>query len=139
VAGGTAIGVFFSFTPIFGLKTLCAMGVSILTRCSVVASVIGVSLHDVLLPLWPLILRYQFRLGYWILSNPHHFPPKLTRGDFKLSEILQWDNFVDIGLPLAVGGIIFAIPAALISYVVVLAIMRLRAERRNKLAEEQVN
>jgi len=50
VAGGTAIGVFFGFIPIFGLKTVSAMGVSMVTRCSVVASVIGVSLHDILLP-----------------------------------------------------------------------------------------
>ena len=31
VAGGTAIGVFFGFIPIFGLKTVSAMGVSLLT------------------------------------------------------------------------------------------------------------
>jgi hypothetical protein len=133
VAGGTAIGVFFGFIPVFGLKTLCAMGISLLTRCSVVASIIGVSLHDVLLPIWPLILRYQFRLGFWILSNPHHFPPKLTRGDFKISELFQWDNFIDIGLPLAIGGLIIAIPSALISYGVVLTIMHFRALRRKKM------
>ena len=132
VAGGTAIGVFFSFLPIFGLKTLAAMGCSLLTRCSVVASVIGVSLHDVLLPIWPLILRYQFQLGFWILSHPHHFAPRLRRGDFKLSEILQWDNFVNIGLPLMIGGIIIGIPMALLSYGVVLLIMNKRAEIRRK-------
>jgi len=137
VAGGTAIGVFFSFIPIYGLKTLCAMGVAAFTRCSIVASVIGVSLHDILLPIWPLILRYQFQLGYWVLSNPHHFAPKLHRGDFKPSEIFQWNNLIDIGLPLTVGGIVFAIPCALISYAVVLTLMRLRMERRQKLGSEK--
>jgi uncharacterized protein (DUF2062 family) len=132
VAGGTAIGVFFGFIPVFGIKTLCAVGISMLTRCSVVASVIGVSLHDVLLPIWPLILRYQFQVGFWILSHPHHFAPKLTRNDFKLSELLQWDNFVDIGLPLTVGGIVFAIPAALITYGVILFVVKLRSARRLK-------
>jgi hypothetical protein len=130
IAGGTAIGVFFGFIPVFGLKTLCAMGISMLTRCSVVASVIGVSLHDILLPIWPLILRYQFQLGFWILSQPHHFAPKLTRNDFKLSELLQWDNFVDIGLPLAIGGIVVAIPMAILTYLVLLVFMRYRASRR---------
>ena len=110
VAGGTAIGVFFGFLPIFGLKTLGAMGVSVLTRCSVIASVIGVSLHDIFLPLWPLILRYQYQIGFWVLSNPHHFAPKLSRADFKLSEIFQWDSFVDIGLPLVLGGTILGLP-----------------------------
>ncbi len=134
VAGGTAIGIFFGFIPIFGLKTLGAMGVAALTRCSIFASVIGVSLHDMLLPIWPLILRYEFQLGFWVLSHPHHFPHRLTRGDFKISELLQWDNFIDIGLPLAIGGIIFAIPSALISYGVVLTIMHFRVIRKKKLA-----
>ena len=65
-----------------------------------------------------------------MLSNPHHFAPKLSRADFKPSEIFQWDSFVDIGLPLVLGGIILAIPVFLFSYVVVLFIMRERAARR---------
>jgi uncharacterized protein (DUF2062 family) len=130
VAGGTAIGVFFGFIPIFGLKTVSAMGVSLLTRCSVVASVIGVSLHDILIPIWPLILRFQFQIGFWLLSHPHHFAPPLNRDDFKISELFQWDNFVDIGLPLLVGGIVFAIPFSLLSYGAVLLIMNWRQKRR---------
>jgi len=136
VAGGTAIGVFFGFLPIFGLKTLGAMGVSMLTRCSVIASVVGVSLHDIFLPVWPLILRYQYQIGFWLLSNPHHFAPKLSRSDFKLSEIFQWDSFVDIGLPLVLGGIILAIPVSLCSYVSVLFIMRERAARKALLLKD---
>jgi uncharacterized protein (DUF2062 family) len=130
VAGGTAIGIFFGFIPIFGLKTVSAMGVSLLTRCSVVASVIGVSLHDILIPVWPLILRFQFQIGFWLLSHPHHFAPPLKKDDFRISEIFQWDNFVDIGLPLLVGGVVFAVPFTLISYGVVLLIMKWRQKRR---------
>ena len=137
VAGGTAIGVFFGFLPIFGLKTLGAMGVSMVTQCSLVASVIGVSLHDLLLPIWPLILRWQFQVGFWLLSHPHHFAPRLHRADFKLSELLQWDSFVDIGLPLALGGAVIALPISIISYLTVLAIMRLRQAR--KAAKEVAN
>lgn len=135
VAGGTSIGVFFGFLPIFGFKTIGAMGVSLATRCSVVASVIGVSLHDIFLPIWPLILRYQFQVGFWILSHPHHFAPPLSRDDFHLSELLQWDNFVDIGLPLMLGGAVFAVPASLASYGVILLIMNRRAIRRQQLAD----
>lgn len=138
VAGGTAIGVFFGFIPIFGLKTLGAMGTSLLTRCSVVASVIGVSLHDILLPIWPLILRYQFQLGFWILSHPHHFAPPLHKADFHFSEILQLDNFRDIGLPLAVGGVIFAVPSSLLTYGVILFVVRARTARRAKLAADTI-
>jgi uncharacterized protein (DUF2062 family) len=106
------------------------MGASWITRCSVVASVIGVSVHDLLLPIWPLILRWQFQIGFWLLSHPHHFAPKLNRGDFKLSEIFQWDNFVDIGLPLVIGGTVLAIPISVIFYLGVLAIMRFRQSRK---------
>lgn len=130
IAGGTAFGVFFGFIPIFGLKTLAAMGGAYITRCSLIASVIGVSLHDVLLPIWPLILRYQFQVGFWILSNPHHLPPKLSKSDFKFSEILQWQSFIDIGLPLMLGGIVFAIPASLITYGMILSIVKIRQARR---------
>jgi len=134
VAGGTSIGVFFGFLPIVGLKTLSAMGISLMTRCSVVASVVGVSLHDLFLPIWPLILRWQFQVGFWILSHPHHFAPPLSKQDFHFSEILQLDNFVDIGLPLAVGGAVFATPISIITYGLVLFIMRIRTERRNNSA-----
>jgi uncharacterized protein (DUF2062 family) len=130
VAGGTAIGVFFGFLPIFGLKTLSAMGGALVTRCSLVAAVIGVSAHDLLLPIWPLILRYQFQIGFWILSHPHHFAPPLKKQDFHFSEIMQMDNFVDIGLPLALGGAIIALPISIASYIGVLAIMRIRQARR---------
>lgn len=135
VAGGTSIGVFFGFLPIFGLKTLGAMALSLLTRCSVVGSVIGVSLHDLFIPLWPLILRWQFQVGFWILSHPHHFAPPLSKEDFKFSEIFQWDNFVDIGLPLMVGGAIFATPVSLVTYGSILFIMKIRAKRRSKEAK----
>ena len=137
VAGGTAIGVFFGFLPIFGLKTLSAMGVSWMTRCSVVASVIGVSVHDLLLPVWPLILRWQFQIGFWLLSHPHHFAPKLSREDFKLSEIFQWDSFIDIGLPTALGGVIVALPVSVLSYLAILSIMRFRQARKAKVEAEK--
>ena len=47
-----------------------------LLRCNPIAAVIAVSLHDVALPLWPVVLRMQYDIGFWVLSNPHHFPPK---------------------------------------------------------------
>jgi hypothetical protein len=132
VAGGTAIGVFFGFIPILGFKTLAAIGIAKLTRCSMLAAAIGVTLHDVFWWMWPLILRWQFQVGFWMLSHPHELPPPLQKTDFKLSEILQWDNLIDIGLPLTVGGIVFAIPAALITYGVILFVVKLRSARRLK-------
>ncbi len=132
IAGGTGIGIFFGFIPIFGLKTLAAVGCAMATRCSILAAVVGVSLHDILLPVWPLILRYQFEVGFWMLSHPHHFPPPLAKSDFKISEIFQLQNFVDIGLPLALGGVMFAIPSSLLSYGVILLVLNMRAAHQGK-------
>ena len=57
IAGGVAIGVFVGFTPLFGIKTLLSLGGAYLLRCNPIAAVIAVSLHDIVTPLWPVLLR----------------------------------------------------------------------------------
>jgi uncharacterized protein (DUF2062 family) len=154
VAGGTAIGVFFGFLPIFGFKTLAAIGASMLTRCSVIASVIGVTLHDILFPIWPLVWRLQYQIGFWILSHPHHFAPPIKKVVVHFSEFFEWDNFMDmwsdffewstvvktcvkfyewfmhLGIPLMVGGLVLAIPSSIITYAVILVVVRIRRSRK---------
>lgn len=129
MAGGMAIGIFFGFMPSFGVKTLFAVGGSWITRCNAIAAIVGVTLHDLFFWSWPLLWRLEFQIGHWLLSNPHAFAPKLMKSDFRISEIMQWDNFVDVGLPLLIGSIVVALPFALISYVVTLFFM-LRRERK---------
>src|SRR5438874_3609798 len=73
VAGGMAIGLLIGFTPLLGFKTLLALLAAWLTRCSKLASVIGVTAHDLLWPIWPLILRWQYVIGFWVLN--HRLPP----------------------------------------------------------------
>src|SRR5262249_43921706 len=90
VAGGVAIGMFWGFTPFTGLKTLLSLGTAWLLRCSRISAVIAVALHDVLLPVWPVILRWEYDIGFWILSNPHQFPPKLTPHKLHLGRLLSW-------------------------------------------------
>ncbi len=126
IAGGVAIGMFFGFTPLFGLKTLLSLGTAWVTRCSKIAAVIVVSLHDVVTPLWPVLLRLEYDIGYWVLSSPHHLPPKLTMHHVKLAEMLQWTTFLHVGLPLLIGGVLIAAPAAAVAYVVTFAIVSRR-------------
>jgi uncharacterized protein (DUF2062 family) len=116
IAGGVAIGVFYGFTPLFGAKTLLSLATAWLARCSKIAAVISVSLHDVVTPLWPFLLRLEYVIGYWTISHPHRLPPKLALHHVKLVEMFQWTNFHKVGLPLLVGSIIIAIPAALVAY-----------------------
>jgi uncharacterized protein (DUF2062 family) len=130
IAGGVAIGVFIGFTPLFGVKTLLSLGVAYLLRCNPIAAVIAVSLHDVVTPLWPVLLRMEYDIGYWVLSNPHHFPPRMETHHIHISEILKWTTFFDLGLPLLIGSLFLAAPAALFFYFVVLGILNARASRK---------
>ncbi|HVE17181.1 MAG TPA: DUF2062 domain-containing protein [Chthoniobacterales bacterium] len=135
IAGGVAIGVFFGFSPLFGVKTLLSLGTAWLTRCSKIAAVIAVSLHDVVWPFLPFLLRIQYDIGYWILSNPHTLPPKMVLHEVKLHAVLHWETVVKSvkwlcsyhgGLPLLIGAFVMAIPAALVAYVITYGIMRKR-------------
>ncbi len=128
IAGGVAIGIFFGFTPLFGLKTLLSLGTAYALRCNAIAAVVTVCLHDLITPLWPVLLRFEYDIGYWILSNPHTFPPKLEVHHLRLEEMLKWTTFLDVGLPLLVGSLCVAVPSAVIAYAVTLAI----AKRRNR-------
>ncbi len=132
IAGGVAIGVFMGFTPLFGLKTLLSLGVAYAVRCNPIAAVIAVSLHDIVTPLWPVLLRLEYDMGYWVLSHPHVLPPRLEPHHIHWGAMLNWDAFIKLGLPLIVGSLFFAIPMAVIFYFITLGIIlgvRRRRER----------
>lgn len=131
MAGGLGIGIFFGFFPPFGFKTLVAIGAAWLTGSNTVAAIVGVTLHDLYFWMWPLLWRLEFQVGHWILSNPHAFAPKMVRTDFRMSAIMQWNNFINVGLPLLVGTIAIALPISLLSYAVMLFWM-LRREKNKK-------
>lgn len=129
VAGGVAIGIFYGFTPLFGVKTLLSLGTAWLTRCSKIAAVISVSLHDIVTPLWPVLLRLEYDIGYWLLSHPHALPPKITLKHVHLAEMLQWTTFLKVGLPLLVGSLVIAVPAALVAYGITFQVVSRRGHR----------
>jgi uncharacterized protein (DUF2062 family) len=135
IAGGVAIGVFYGFTPLFMLKTLLSVLTAWLARCSKLAAVLAVCLHDVMAPLWPLLLRIEYDIGFWLLTNPHRLPPKIVLKEVKLNSLLHWASVVNLvkwlgsyhgGLPVLVGSLVIAIPAAIIAYFVTYAIARKR-------------
>ena len=57
IALGSAIGMFFGFTPLFGLKTLLSLALAWLFKGNKIAAFISVTLHDIILPFWPAIAR----------------------------------------------------------------------------------
>ncbi len=131
VAGGVAIGMFWGCTPLTGLKTLFSVLMAWLFRCSKLSAVLTVAFHDVLFPIWPVILRWEYVLGYWILSHPHHFPQKINFGKFR------WENLthlktLELLWPTCVGSLLFGIPLALVSYWVVERSLERYERKRHK-------
>jgi uncharacterized protein (DUF2062 family) len=118
VAGGVAIGIFWGFTPLTGLKTLLSIFFAWVFRCSKIPAVIAVTFHDVLLPVWPVILLWEYKVGYWILSNPHQLPPKLIRNKLHLEQIFRWKT-LQLLWPTFLGSCVIGLPIALIVYWIV--------------------
>ena len=117
VAGGAAIGIFWGFTPLTGFKTLLSILFAWMFRCSKIPAVIAFTFHDVLLPVWPVVLRWEYQVGYWILN--HHLPPKVAINKLHLAELFHWKTINLLG-PTFLGACVFGIPAALGSYWLVL-------------------
>jgi uncharacterized protein len=116
IALGFAVGTFMGFMPLLGLKTLLSILFAWVLRSNKVAAVIGVTLHDVVLPFAPLLLRAEFKIGYWILSNPHRFPPKLHLSRQDLYAMISWKKMLTTGGPLLLGSVVLAIPYTVGAY-----------------------
>lgn len=119
IAGGVAIGIFFGFTPLFSIKTLLAILLAWIFRCSKISAALAVTFHDIFLPVWPVILRQEYKIGYWILVSPHHMPPKIRRDVLlNLDHWFRWSTFVHIGWPMLVGSVVIGTPVAIVSFYV---------------------
>jgi len=110
IAGGAAIGIFFGFTPLYGFKTLSAILFAWLTRSNILATVIAVTLHDVVFWLMPLVYWWEYALGSWILSRPHRLPHELP-ADWR-----NWATFVRIGKPMLLGSAVCGAPVAVVTF-----------------------
>ena len=129
IAGGVAIGIFIGFTPLIGLKTVLTILFAWLTGSNIIAAVIASAAHDILWPVMPVIFRWQYDLGFWLLSQPHHWPPPLTRASWEGHAWRNWTRLFTVGKPLLVGSVVSAAPFALLSYVLT---QRLVARHQHK-------
>src|SRR5512140_1539454 len=115
IAGGVAIGIFFGFTPLLGLKTLSAILFAWLTGSNILAAVIATTLHDIVLPFMPVIYLGEYRLGYWLLnaewpvSVRQHWTPHAWR---------SWTTFLTVGKPMLLGSAVCGAPVAGLSFLI---------------------
>ena len=72
IALGSAIGVFFGFTPLYPLKTLLSIAVAWVCRCNKIAAAIAVTVHDVMIWAMPALYLAEYQFGCWILNRPAH-------------------------------------------------------------------
>ncbi len=132
IAGGVAIGIFFGFTPLFGLKTLSAMFFAWLTGSNIIAAVLAATAHDVLLPFMPAIYFGEYKVGYWLLSNPHEWPPKLPKMHWHAFAWREWTTFLfGAGKPLLFGSVVCGTPVAVLAFLLSKAIVS-RHQRRKQ-------
>lgn len=114
IALGSAIGMFFGFTPLFGMKTLLSIMGAWLFKSNKIAAVITVTLHDLLLPVVPAMFFWQYRLGMWALYG--RVPQREGFRHVPLRDYMEWTTFFTVGQPLLVGSLFFALPAAVLVY-----------------------
>jgi uncharacterized protein (DUF2062 family) len=132
IAGGVAIGMFFGFTPLLGIKTLSAIFVAWLTRSNIIAAVVAGALHDLVLPFMPAIYLFEYGVGYWLLSTPHHWPHRTA---------IHWGNswrewtsfFFGMGKVCLLGSVVCATPIAMISYGVTKALIARHQRKKQAL------
>jgi len=129
IAGGVVIGFIIGFTPLFGLKAVLAVGIAWLLRCNKVSAALALAFHDVLFPVWPVILRWQYQLGYFIVYYPHRLPPKLSHKHLHFESLFDPHSLFSMKTfhilwPTFVGSVILAIPIAVVMYFFVLELVR---------------
>lgn len=128
IALGSAIGMFFGFTPLFGLKTLLSFGGAWLCKANKTAAVITVTLHDVLLPFVPAMFFWQYKVGMWAMYG--RVPQRPGFRQVALRDYMEWTTFLTVGRPILVGSLYLALPAAVVVYFGLRAVL-IRARKTN--------
>jgi uncharacterized protein (DUF2062 family) len=121
IALGSAIGIFFGFTPLYPLKTLLSIAVAWVCRCNKIAAAIAVTLHDVLIWAMPAVYVAEYHLGCWSLRWP--MAHRVHFRQFGLRDYIHWNVFSRVVWPTFwpafVGSLFLAIPSAVIVYFVI--------------------
>jgi len=118
IAFGSALGIFFGFTPLYPLKTLFSLAAAWVCRCNKIAAVIAVTLHDVLIWAMPAIYFGEYQLGCWVLHRAAAHRIRIRR--FGLRDYLHWHVFSRVVWPAFwpafIGSLFLAVPSAIVVY-----------------------
>lgn len=126
IAGGMALGVFIGITPTIPFHLIAGLSLAALLRVSPVTAFIGIQIGNPLTI--PAIYLAAYKVGQYLLyrGKPLVFPETFS---FKAWLNVLWQG----GVALQVGGVIIAIPPAIVAYFVTLWIVQ--RYRRRKAAK----
>lgn len=131
VALGSAIGIFFGFTPLYPLKTLLSILVAWICRCNKLAAAIAVTLHDVLIFAMPAIYFAEYKMGCRVLHRPP--PTRIHFNPLHFHQAFHWHVFTRWIWPALIGSLFLAIPSAIAAYVVLRLLVRRHEDRQSRL------
>jgi len=125
VAGGFAVGVFFSFTPLLSLHMLLALMVAIFFRFSKGAAMAGAWVNNPYT--MPFVFYGCFRLGEWILGI--QIPPPNFE---EMTAMTLLQAAVPYAAPLLLGTTLVGGLASVLAYLVVYRVaVRIQSARRS--------
>jgi uncharacterized protein (DUF2062 family) len=126
-----AIGVFISFTPLYGLQTALAIGVAVALRLNRAATVAGAWLN---LPWFaPMVYAGALRIGTLVVPDPAGIRGAWLAQILSQPGSLSWRDLpalIDsISVPLFVGTSLLGAVAGAVTYVVSFRLLSRRARR----------
>ncbi len=113
IALGSAIGIFFGFTPLYSLKTLLSIGFAWICRSNKLAAAIASNLHDIFLLAMPAVYFFEYKIGCWMLRRP---PAQKPFQHFVIGDYLHWHFLVRVVWPALIGSLFIGLPSAVVTY-----------------------
>ena len=153
---GMSCGIFASFTPLFGLHFLIAGLLSYLLRANVLASLIGTFVGNPIT--FPIITVFNLKLGEWILGSSEYssddggkifegfldfifliYKSFFTEGSIGENNVPRMNEFLNgVFIPYSLGGLIFGIFIAVLSYFLLRPLVATYQKKRSALKAKRI-
>ena len=153
---GMSCGIFASFTPLFGLHFLIAGLLSYVFRANVLASLIGTFVGNPIT--FPIITVFNLKLGEWILGSSEYssddggkifedfldfifliYKSLFTDGSIGENSVPRMNEFFNgVFIPYSLGGLIFGVIIAIISYFLLRPLVSAYQKKRDSLKAKRL-
>ena len=153
---GVSCGIFASFTPLFGLHFIIAGLLSYVFRANILASLIGTFVGNPIT--FPIITLFNLKLGEWILGNSEYssgdggkifegfldfifliYKSLFTEGSIGKNSVPRMNEFFNgVFIPYSLGGFIFGIFIAILSYVLLRPLVSTYQKKRDSLKAKRL-